>query len=200
LQQPATVDDRPLKKLESVSVLCPAQIESEDPSRSQPAGQPPPRARAHENAARAGDCPDLVRLAHAGAGGTGIDRGGVADGSANLVSSVVLRGAEEALHARQMCPPCAAPAPIPPAPASDWLLRLPNRPSIRVVPITCCPPLGLQDRPLGASWRLGSPAGRLWLAGRFLAAGRHQPGKVSAFKILTFDLSRAKYGHRWGSF
>jgi hypothetical protein len=67
----------------------------------------------------------------------------------------VLRGAEEALHARQMCPPCAAPAPIPPAPASDWLLRLPNRPSIRVVPITCCPPWGLQDRPLGASWRAG---------------------------------------------
>jgi hypothetical protein len=45
----------------------------------------------------------------AGAGGTGIDWEGVADGSANLVSSVVLRGAEEALHARQMCPPCAAP-------------------------------------------------------------------------------------------
>jgi hypothetical protein len=34
----------------------------------------------------------------AGAGATGIDSGGVADSSANLVASVVLRGAEEGLH------------------------------------------------------------------------------------------------------
>ena len=98
----------------------------------------------------------------AGAGGTGIDSGGVADGSANLVSSVVPRGAEEALRTRQKCPPCAASAPKPPAPASDWVSRLPNRPSIRGVSITCCPPRGLQDRPLGASWRAGilsRPAG-----------------------------------------
>ena len=55
----------------------------------------------------------------AGAGSTGIDSGGVADGSANLVASVVLRGAEEGLHTRQMLPLCVAPAPKPPDPASD---------------------------------------------------------------------------------
>ena len=102
----------------------------------------------------------------AGAGGTGIDWGGVADGSANLVSSVVPRGAEEALRTRQKCPPCAASAPKPPAPASDWVSRLPNRPSIRGMSITCCPPRGLQDRPLGASWRAGDPLPAGWrLAG-----------------------------------
>ena len=124
----------------------------------------------------------------AGAGATGIDSGGVADGSANLVSSVVLRGAEEALHTRQMCPPCAAPAPIPPAPALDWVSRLPNRPSIRVVPITCCPPWGLQDRPLGASWRAGIP--RRPAAG-WLADFGGWPG-IRKSQCRTFDLSQAK--------
>eukprot|EP01047_Picozoa_sp_COSAG01_P016940 COSAG01_NODE_883_length_12927_cov_10.710789_13_plen_209_part_00 len=116
----------------------------------------------------------------AGAGGTGIDWGGVADGSANLVSSVVLRGSKEALRTCKKCPPCVAPAPILPAPALDWLSRLPNRPSIRVVPIICCPPWGLQDRPLGASWQAGSsPAGRLPAGWPILAAGKAS-GKVSA--------------------
>ena len=55
----------------------------------------------------------------AGAGATGIDSGGVADGSANLVASVVLRGAEEGLHTRQMRPLCVAPAPKQPDPALD---------------------------------------------------------------------------------
>ena len=43
----------------------------------------------------------------------------LADGSANLVASVVLRGAEEGLHTRQMRPLCVAPAPKQPDPALD---------------------------------------------------------------------------------
>jgi hypothetical protein len=48
--------------LAAVSGLLLLRSKSEDPSRSQPASQSPPQSP--ENAARAGDCPDLGRLAH----------------------------------------------------------------------------------------------------------------------------------------